>query len=86
MSGSKRLTACMRPTLPSEITSRDRQAIAAIAHGDLGHEPQMAGDELLGRAGVAVLLLALGEHEFFVRLQHRELADFLKIRLKATFA
>ena len=41
----------------ADIALRDHlgngQAIAAIAHGDLGHEPQMGGDELLGRAGIA---------------------------------
>jgi hypothetical protein len=39
---------------------RDRQAVAAIVPGDLGHEPQMAGDELVRRAAVAVLAPALG--------------------------
>jgi len=39
---------------------RDRQAVAAIVPGDLGHEPQMAGDELVRRVAIAVLAPALG--------------------------
>jgi len=31
-----------------------------------------------------MLLVALGQHEFFIRFQHRELADFLKIAAQAT--
>src|SRR4051812_34110038 len=38
----------------------DRQAVAAIVPGDLGHEPQMAGDELVRRVAIAVLAPALG--------------------------
>ena len=34
----------------------DWQAVAAIAHGDLGHEAQMRGDKLVSR--VAVIMLA----------------------------
>src|SRR6056297_341449 len=55
------------------------QAIAAIAHGDLGGEPQVAGDELMRRVGVLILDPALGEHVFLLGLEHRELADFLQI-------
>ena len=57
----------------------DRQAVAAIAHGDLGDEPQMAGDELVRGGTIAVLLPALGQHEFLLRFQHREPADFFEI-------
>jgi hypothetical protein len=64
---------------------RDRQAVAAIAHGDLGHEPQMAGDQLLRRTRIFMFLVALGQHVLFIRFQHRELADFLKIAAEATF-
>src|ERR1700686_1514682 len=39
---------------------RDRQAVAAIVPGDPGHEPQMAGDELVRRVAIAVLAPALG--------------------------
>ena len=37
----------------------DRQAVAAIVPGDLGHQPQMAGDELVRRVAIAVLAPAL---------------------------
>ena len=40
---------------------RDRQAVAAIGPSDLGHEPQMAGDELVRRVAIAVLAPALGQ-------------------------
>jgi hypothetical protein len=53
----------------------NRQAVAAIAHGDLGHQSQMAGDQLMRGIGVAMLAPAFGEHVFLLRLQHRELAD-----------
>src|SRR5260370_14411115 len=39
---------------------RDRHAVAAIVPGDLGHEPQMAGDELVRRVAITVLAPALG--------------------------
>ena len=64
----------------------DRQAVAAIAHGDLGHEPQMAGDELVRGVAVAMLLVTLGEHVFFLRLQHRKAADFFEVAGEAAFA
>src|SRR5690606_26969667 len=63
----------------------DRQAIAAISHGNLGHEPQMAGYELMGGIGIAMLMVALGEHIFFFRLKHGETADFLKVTCKSAF-
>ena len=57
----------------------DRQAVAAIAHGDLGHEAQMAGDEPVRGVAVAVLAPALGQHVFLLRFQHREPPDFFEI-------
>ena len=54
----------------------DRQAVPAIAPGDLDDETQMASDELVRRVAVAVLTPALGQHVFFARLQHREPPDF----------
>ena len=57
----------------------DRQAVAAIAHRDLGDETQMAGDELVRGIAVAMLAPALGQHVFLLRLQHREPADFFEI-------
>ena len=71
--------------MPSEIDLGDRQAIAAIAHGDLGDEAQMAGDEPVRRVAVAVLAPALGQHVFFLRFQHREPPDFFEIAGKAGF-
>src|SRR5262249_23806342 len=63
----------------------DRQAVAAIAHGDLGDEAQMTVDELVCRLMVAVLAPALGQHEFVLRFQHRDPPDFLKIAGDAGF-
>ena len=63
----------------------DRQAIAAIAHGDLGDEAQMAGDELVRGVAVAMLAPALGQHVFLLRFQHREPADFFEIAGQAGF-
>ena len=63
----------------------DRQAIAAVAHGDLGHEPQMAGDEPMRRVAVAVLAPALGQHVFLLRFQHREPPNFFQVSGKAGF-
>src|SRR5215813_14541525 len=50
----------------------DRQAVAAVAHGDLGDEAQMTVDELVCRLWVAVFAPALGQHEFVLRFQHRD--------------
>src|SRR5947209_2550358 len=67
----------------ADIAFRDelgeRQAIAAIAHGDLGDEPQMAGDQAMRCLGVLMFLPALGEHELLVLSEHRKLADLLEI-------
>jgi hypothetical protein len=68
--------------LPSEISS-DGQAIAAIAHGDLGDEAEVAGDELRRRFRVLMLLIALGEHIFLLCREHRKLADFREIAVEA---
>jgi hypothetical protein len=43
----------------------------------------MAGDELVRRIAVAMLAPALGEHEFLVRPQHRELPDLFEIMGKS---
>jgi hypothetical protein len=71
--------------LPSEITSEIGRPVAAIAHGDLGDEAQMAGDELVRRLAVAVPAPALREHVFFPPFQHREPPNFLKITGEAGF-
>ena len=44
---------------------RDRQAIAAIAHRDLGDETQMRRNEFVGGLTIAMLSPALGEHVLF---------------------
>jgi len=62
------------------------QAIAAIAHGDLGHETQMAGDETMGRFRVFMLAPAFGEHVFLLRFQKRKLPDFGEISGKSALA
>ena len=58
---------------------RDWQAVAAIAPGDVSDEAQMTVGELVRRLVVAVLAPALGQHVFFVRLQHREPPDLPKV-------
>ncbi|MNJ49526.1 hypothetical protein D3C77_447630 [compost metagenome] len=63
----------------------DRQAVAAIAHGDLGHEAQVGGHETVGGLGVLVLAPALGEHELFVLGEHRKFADFREITGQSLF-
>ena len=45
----------------------------------------MAGDEPVCRVAVAVLAPALGQHEFFLRFQHREPPDFIEIAGQAGF-
>jgi hypothetical protein len=57
----------------------DGQAVAAIAHGDLGHEAQMAGDEAMGSLRIAVLAPALGQHELFLGFQQGKLADVRQV-------
>ena len=45
----------------------------------------MAGDQLLRGAGIFMFLVALGQHELFIRLQHGEFPDFLQIAAKTAF-
>ena len=63
----------------------DRQTVAAIALGDLRDETQMAGDELMRAVAITVLAPALGQHVFFLPVQHREPPDFLIIMTDAGF-
>ena len=63
----------------------DRQAIAAIAHGDLRHEAQVGGDELGRRLGILMFLVALREHIFLLGGQQRKLANFRQIAVEAGF-
>ena len=58
---------------------RHRQAIAAVTHGDLGDQSQVAGDQLVGGIGVAMLAPGPGQHVFLVRFQHGEPANLLEI-------
>src|ERR1700722_14526468 len=64
----------------------DRQAVAAIAHGDLGDQPKMRGDELVRRLAIPMFAPALGQHEFLLRLQHWEPRDLLQVAGKPRFA
>src|SRR6185437_14115499 len=64
----------------------DRQTIATIAHGDLGHEPQMRSHQLVRRLTVPMLAPALGKHVFLLRLQHREPLDLLQVAGESRFA
>src|SRR5204863_3552906 len=64
----------------------DGQTIAAIAHGDLRHQTQMAGDELMRRLGVFMFTPALGEHVFLLRIKERKFANFGEVTRKAAFA
>ena len=61
-----------------------RQAVAAVAHGDLGDQAQMAGDQLVRGMEVVVLAPALGQHVLLALLQHREAADLAEIARKAS--
>jgi hypothetical protein len=45
----------------------------------------MAGDELVRGITIAVFAPAFRQHEFFLRLQHREPTDFFKVPGKSTF-
>src|SRR5205085_10692320 len=71
----------------ADIALRDElgrgQPIAAIAHGDLRHEPQMRIDQL-GRS-ISILMLgpALGQHIFLFRRQNRKLLDLREIAVEA---
>ena len=64
----------------------DRQAVAAIAHGDLGHEPEMAGDKVMCRVAIVMFAPTLGEHVFLLGFQHREFADLGEVTGKAGFS
>ena len=64
----------------------DWQTVTAIALGDLGHEAQMTGDELMRGIAITALAPAFGQREFFLTVQHREPPDFFKIMSKAEFS
>jgi hypothetical protein len=45
----------------------------------------VAGDETVRGVAILVLAITLREHVFFLRFQHRELADFSEVASKAGF-
>ena len=57
----------------------DRQAVAPVAHRDLGDQAQMAGDHHMRGIHVVMLDPAFGRHEFLLGLEHGEFADFLQV-------
>src|SRR5438132_7246943 len=71
----------------ADIAFRDhlgyRQAVAAIAHGDLGHEPEMAGNKVMCRVAIVMLAPALGEHVLLLGFQHGKFADLGEVPGKA---
>ena len=60
----------------------DRQAVAAVAHRDLGHEAEVRIDQLRRGLGVAMLAPALGEHIFFLGAEDREFLDLGEIAVE----
>ena len=64
----------------------DRQAVTAIAHGNLGDEAQMRCHQLLRGFTIAMLFEAFGEHIFLFLRQDREFLDFRHITIEAEFA
>src|SRR5215467_14061636 len=63
----------------------DWQTVAAIASGDFGDQPQMAGDEPVSGVAITLPTPALGQHVFFLRVQHREPLDLLEMTVDAGF-
>ena len=64
----------------------DREAVAAVAHCDLGDEPQVRVDQPGRRIGVLMLGPALGQHIFLFRRQDRELLDLGQIAVEPGLA
>ena len=67
----------------AKITLRDqignRQAIAAISHGNFCHKPQMAGDQLVRGGDIAFVFPCFRQHIFLARFQHRKRTDLVQI-------
>ena len=61
------------------------QPVAAIAHGNFGGQSQVRRHHFVRRVGVLMVHPAFGQHIFFVRFQHRELADVLHVAVQALF-
>jgi hypothetical protein len=64
----------------------DRQAVAAIAHRDLGHEAKVRVDQLGRRVGILMLAPALCEHELLLGGEDREFLDFGQIAVEPRLA
>ena len=63
-----------------------RQPVAAIAHGNLRNQAQVARHQLVRRRRVLMLAPTLGEHVFLFRFQHRKVADFSQIAAQSAFS
>ncbi len=46
----------------------------------------MAGHEPVGCIAVIMLLIALGEHVLFLRLEHGKFTDFVEITIETAFS
>jgi hypothetical protein len=86
LSGSKALDRLHEADVALGDHFPNRQAIAAIAHGDLGDEAQMRGHELVRGLAIPMFSPGLGEHKFLLRLQHWEPLDLLQVAGKSRFA
>src|ERR1700737_2753606 len=73
------------PTLHSEIASAVGMPPTSVFRSDLPAKPQSHGVDILLSVTISVLAPALGQHVFFLSLQHREPPDFLKVMGKAGF-
>ena len=84
MSGSKRLTAFIRPTLPSWIRSPTGQAVAHVAARDVHDETQVRHDEFTRRVEVLVFVEAARKRELFVAVEHRDRRHLRDVSLEAS--
>src|SRR6516162_4771604 len=76
------------PEAAHQLVTSHLRLVAKIAmgyRGDLGHQAQVRGDQLMRGLRVLMLLPALGEHELLVLGQHGELADFGEVAREAAF-
>ena len=80
--GLELLDALHQPDVALGDELGDRQAIAAIPHGDLGHESQVRIDQPRGRVGIVMLAPALGEHILFLGREDGELLDLAQITVE----
>src|SRR5215469_9843857 len=63
----------------------DWQTVTAIASGDLSDQAQMADDEPVSGVAGTLPSPALRQHIFFLRVQHAEPLDLLKVTVDAGF-